>query len=275
MIPSRCWFFPQQKQCLFNKFGDKQPSWAKVGWSAIRAQQCRHRIRRSSGCSKRDIRGGSQCPLCHQRLGSVPFHGKNDEMMAGDLELPEVWSRASRGWMVEFTWCNLRELSVNTPDKKNAFDCSDMERNWFFPSTKRPPFAQPCYFHVISKTLFCACYISRKCLFLRWVSSCTDMSHHLRSRIADTNHSIEMHCMSSYRFYKPKWHSGGCCHQVWKILRADPSSWYRVQAGPVPEKRSEKLKKIGPLTLEQHQSSRAKKKDEKPWKMVQDKMVLR
>ena len=37
--------------------------------------------------------------------------------------------------------------------------------------------------------------------------------------------------------------------------------------------RAQRNPKIGPLTLEQHQSSRAKKKDEKPWKMVQDKMV--
>ena len=77
--------------------------------------------------------------------------------------------------------------------------------------------------------------------------------------------------MVSYRFYKPKWHSGSCC-QEWKIPRADPSSWCRVQAGPVPSDSIPKIEEIGPLTLEQYQSNRPKTKT-KTWKMVQDKML--
>lgn len=77
-------FFP-------SKTAYKQPSWAKVGWSAIRAQQCL-RIRSTSGCGKRDVRGGSQCPLCHQRLGSVPWERWRLVILRFQrfVELPEV-----------------------------------------------------------------------------------------------------------------------------------------------------------------------------------------
>ena len=100
MIPSRCRFFSPAKTVSFYKVGTSNPAEQRLGDLPSEP---------SVSASAAPVAAASETYVealnahCVTKGWEAWNHGKNDEMMAGDLELPEVWSIE----LPEVEWLNL------------------------------------------------------------------------------------------------------------------------------------------------------------------------